>query len=526
MRKLGNWLYCAIKHMHIVLIGVIVLVCLVFSDTNYACKKVELSLPAFVYVLLGVGALALLYALTCCLEPYLRRLKYRRVYVAASCLAMFGILAMLSYHYYFISGWDVGIVYDAACAIAEGDVAAVSHYYMSVQPNNIFISYVFSILIKLAKVFGSTDYHIVLVTAQCLVFALGAFLLWETGNSLYGGRTATWCWLVYVGLVGLSPWVVVPYTDSMGLIFPIGQIYLWTRILNRRTGRKVMVFLLGLLTYVGMQMKMQSVIVGIAACMVLVFQYMKCTERKHIRDYFGLVISFVGGIVAAVGVVSLCISFTGLQIDKELSKTPTHYLMMGLNEDTNGVFSEEDCTFSLSYRDKTERTIAELKVIKRRVIDMGAPGLVNLWMKKILTNYNDGSFAWWVEGSFYADPGTEVDNGLAELLQNFYYKDGKYHDYFINGAHVLWMGVLALNLLAMFEKRKDATIYILFLSLIGIALFELLFEARARYIFTYVPIYILMACGSTEQMLKRIRLLLPKGIVEHESEERANENRK
>ena len=493
--------------MHIVLIGIIVLICLVFSDTYYACKKAELSLPAFAYVLLGVGALTLLYVLVRCLEPHLRCLQYRRWYVAAASLVLCGVLVMLSYHYYFISGWDVGIVYDTACAIAEGDTAALSHYYMSVNPNNIFISYIFSVLIKAARVFGITDYHLVLVVAQCFVFALGGFLLWETGNCLYGGRAATWSWLLYAGLVGLSPWVVVPYTDSMGLIFPIGQMYLWTKIWNRNAGRNFRVFLLGLLTYVGMQVKMQSAIVGIAACMVLALQYMKGKERKKIREYFGPVLSFVGGFAVAAGVVALCIHSTGLQIDKGLSKTPTHYLMMGLNEDTNGVFSEEDCAFSLSYRDKTERTIAELKVIKRRVTDMGVSGLVNLWTKKVLTNYNDGSFAWWVEGSFYTDPGTAADNGLADFLQNFYYKDGKYHDYFINGAHVLWMGVLALNLLAVFEKRKDAVIYILFLSLFGIALFELLFEARARYVFTYVPIYILMACGSADQVWKRIGCL-------------------
>ena len=510
MRKAGNWLYCAIKHVHIVFIGMIVLICLVFSDINYMCKKVELRLPTFVYVLLGMGVLVLLYAVVRCLESHLRSLKYRRMYVVLASVTMFGMLVMLSLQYYFISGWDVGIVYDAACAIAEGDGEGLSHYYMSVNPNNIFISYIFSLLIKSANVFGISDYHVVLVVTQCFVFALGGFLVWETGNCLYGGRTATWSWLIYSGLVGLSPWVVVPYTDSMGLIFPIGQIYLWTRILSRRTGRNIRIFLLGVLTYVGMQMKMQSVIVGIAACIVLALQYMRDKEHKSIRDYMGPVISFVGGILVAAGIVSLCISSTGLQIDKELSKTPIHYLMMGLNEDTNGVFSEKDCFFSLSYLDKTERTVAELKEVKRRVTDMGASGLVNLWIKKILTNYNDGSFAWWVEGNFYMAPGAEADNWLAYFLQNVYYEEGKYHAYFINGVHVLWMGVLALNLLAIFEKKKDASIYILFMSLIGIALFELLFEARARYIFTYIPIYILMACGSADRFFRRIRLLCKK----------------
>ena len=44
---------------------------------------------------------------------------------------------------------------------------------------------------------------------------------------------------------------------------------------------------------------------------------------------------------------------------------------------------------------------------------------------------------------------------------------------------------------------------------LGIALFVLLFEARARYLFTYVPLYILIACGSTkeawEQICKRVK---------------------
>ena len=340
MRKAGNWLYCAIKHVHIVLIGMIVLICLVFSDIDYMCKKVELRLPTFVYVLLGMGVLVLLYVVVRCLEPHLRSLKYRRMYVVLASVTMFGMLVMLSLQYYFISGWDVGIVYDAACAIAEGDGEGLSHYYMSVNPNNIFISYIFSLLIKSANVFGISDYHVVLVVTQCFVFALGGFLVWETGNCLYGGRTATWSWLIYSGLVGLSPWVVVPYTDSMGLIFPIGQIYLWTRILRRRTRRNIRIFLLGVLTYVGMQMKMQSVIVGIAACIVLALQYMRDKEHKSIRDYMGPAISFVGGILVAAGIVFLCIRSTGLQIDKELSKTPIHYLMMGMNEDTYGVFSE------------------------------------------------------------------------------------------------------------------------------------------------------------------------------------------
>lgn len=40
-------------------------------------------------------------------------------------------------------------------------------------------------------------------------------------------------------------------------------------------------------------------------------------------------------------------------------------------------------------------------------------------------------------------------------------------------------------------KRKNDIYVVLKLCIIGITLFELLFEARARYLYLYVPIYII-----------------------------------
>ena len=57
---------------------------------------------------------------------------------------------------------------------------------------------------------------------------------------------------------------------------------------------------------------------------------------------------------------------------------------------------------------------------------------------------------------------------------------------------IIWMGTLFFNIFS-FNKEKKEIIYIMQLSVLGLTLFELLFEARARYLFAYAPVYIILA---------------------------------
>ena len=48
------------------------------------------------------------------------------------------------------------------------------------------------------------------------------------------------------------------------------------------------------------------------------------------------------------------------------------------------------------------------------------------------------------------------------------------------------------------------------LAIIGLTLFVLLFEARARYLYTYAPIYILLGAVGWKQMVSAVRTLFAK----------------
>ena len=61
-------------------------------------------------------------------------------------------------------------------------------------------------------------------------------------------------------------------------------------------------------------------------------------------------------------------------------------------------------------------------------------------------------------------------------------------------------------------KRKNDIYVVLKLCIIGITLFELLFEARARYLYLYVPIYILFFILNGNCLEKIKNLLLAKKV--------------
>ena len=68
----------------------------------------------------------------------------------------------------------------------------------------------------------------------------------------------------------------------------------------------------------------------------------------------------------------------------------------------------------------------------------------------------------------------------------------------------LWFGCLAGLLLGFRLAGERKEIGVLKLSVIGIFLFETIFEARARYLFLYVPFILLLAMmGIYQNMGKR-----------------------
>ena len=119
--------------------------------------------------------------------------------------------------------------------------------------------------------------------------------------------------------------------------------------------------------------------------------------------------------------------------------------------------------------------------------------------KKALSIFNDGTFAWGFEGGFYREV-FPTDNKLSLFLRSFVY-NGDYEMEVGNHYHIIkttqqtiWTACLLLMVIkAILSRKNDKDDYsVMYLSLLGLFLFEMLFEARARYLYTYVPIFIMV----------------------------------
>ena len=499
MSKVTGFLYKFINGIYAVLLIIVLGVCLFAYKTEHAYQKV-FQLPNWLYAIIGLVIIAVLCLIVQKLGKGLKSLEHPRYLMAVLSVLFTGLLMVLTYHYYFKTGWDAQMVEGAAHAVANNDWVNVQNKYFSINQNNVFLVFVFSLPIRLGALVGIDNYYFCIIILQCVLFAATGYLLYRCAEMLTDAACGLTVWLIYVSLVGISPWVIIPYSDAAGLIFPTVQLYLFLRIC-RREKVYLHIFLLAFLCCMGYGIKPQAAIMGIAILIMALLHFLELSkeERKGTLMKLG---AGILGIVLSVIVVQAGIKATHLELDDELAYGMPHYLMLGLNAKHDGVINMEDQTFSMSFDNAKERNAANLEVIKERIQEQGLKGLLTLAKRKTLVNFADGTFAWWEEGNFYTEERYEGNYQLRSLLTSFFYKDREYFECFKNMMQTLWLGCLIAALGGVRMIGKTQVVNVLKLSLIGITLFELIFEARARYLFIYAPIFILVAVLSVYRGLE------------------------
>ena len=147
--------------------------------------------------------------------------------------------------------------------------------------------------------------------------------------------------------------------------------------------------------------------------------------------------------------------------------------MMGMNVEGQGVYFQEDVDFSSHFNSSEERTKNNLIVAKNRIKEMGLLGFVKQMVYKTLINYNDGSYAWGVEGHFYNELRVDTNDSLSPLLKKIYYSidnESLYHKIWINFVQSIWICVLFFTICVSF-KNRNKDVVVLLLSIIGLTIF-------------------------------------------------------
>ena len=418
---------------------------------------------------------------------------------------------IFTYSSYFYTDWDPAGLIDAAEKIARGNTEDISIGYISAHPNNRFLIWIYLIIFKITIFFTGNCQIMSIIWIQCLLTSLTCFLIYRLLRKLGNSRTFSFCVFMAASIyIGMSPWLNVPYSDEAVLILPLYLLYLYIK----RTDMFSWI-IIGLLTAVGYAIKPQVVLMTIAMIAYSVLQRL-CGVRKRGKEG-----SFecAAGFLAAIFIFLLVLNGTilpSLNLNLDVTKEfgISHYFMMGLNHDTDGVYSNEDTEYTASFENKHARNSADIDLAKRRIRDYGAAGTVRHFIRKLIVNYGDGSFAWGINGNFFAGRPEGMNTIFTDFFTDIIYDSGSRFKDGLMLAQGIWLQILLGSMLVfikIFSKEKESekdhsdAMAIISLSLIGITAFEQTFEALSRYLFIYSPLFLLLAADGCRSEVRLIR---------------------
>lgn len=487
-----------------------VLICVAFVGTNmdyWEAVKISTRLPNPVLLIIALTGLAI------CIWLF-RKLGHIE-FSPKTDLITDGILAGLFILLYFINvqiakeiafhlPTDYMMVSGVAYKIANRE--SIDYlFYLSIYPNNIPISYILGRLYRKAMEMQNYPYlyDFIWLQVNCLLISMAGFFSCLTVKKLTKKlMPVAAVFGLYFVLVGMSAWKIAPYTDTYALLFPVMCVYFY--LCYRDAGHiwsKYIYLLLAILSgMIGGFIKPSVYVVVLA---LLGWEFVCFLADCRQRWKFILPAVLLAAVLAwgAGTYRDHLIDEIGLDFNEELEASWQHYFLMGLNEATTGAYNSEDALFGEFQTSRSDRIEAELKRAAQRLKDRGLWGDIYFYLRKLVMTFNDGTFGWNMEIYAYDYyPGDIASNtALTQRLRSIYW--GNELNYDVGGyktfCQLVWIfAMLGIPGICLADEKTREKYGFLIVCFLGIFFYQMLFEARARYLYCFLPAILPMAvCG-------------------------------
>lgn len=403
---------------------------------------------------------------------------------------------ILLYNTYFYTGWDANVVNSLADNVAETGpyTTAGQSAYLTTYPNNVFIVSLLA-FIKSIPFFGKK--YLFLLAFNSLIVCVSGLLATLIIRKLISNKAALLSLFVTVPLILFSPWIMIPYSDTLSMIFPILTLFIYINT-EKWWKNGLMIFF----SIIGYYIKPTAILILIAIIFVDFckkrWQIRNLNRHTFSKDFWLKTLGITNGICLALLLKYAGLNYINYQPNPETRPISfVHYLAMGQNSENCGGFLEQD------YIEAKNGTIFELRKFCDRIINRTPGEQVSFFAKKLLMNYNDGAFAWGEEGSFYYDV-PERNSSISNTLSNIVYNNGNKYIYLSQVQQIVWIFVL-FGCFLTFKKNPSTENSILQLTLIELFIFVMIFEARARYLFCYAPLFVICASIGYSNLISKIR---------------------
>lgn len=491
---ISKWTTYFLKFLFFSIYFTVLLLCLFSFRIDYAYK---LGISNYNFIWLTFGMMSLVLGIL-----VLKNIKInKKLFKLLPLIVLLFQLVLLS-SYYFITNWDALEIFNNAFELANKNFSNLNNDYYSMYPNNIFITVIYSKLIEWATFFGHSDDSLFFILSiQSIINVITGILIYIVTKKITQNQMLSCiAYLFYIILLWFSPWTSIPYSDSFGLFFPILMLYLYVMESSNVFLNYLRVAFIVFVSIIGYAIKPHSIILAIGLVIITLFV-------KNIK--FSKLLLIIGIIVVTAFSTRFLVTSVnnnaGFSLNPEAEMTYHHFFKMGLNTVTDGGYSAKDFYESTGIKNKNERQKNDIAIAKERIRVFGVWGLVKHQIKKTLNNFNDGTFAWGREGSFFFEI-FENDSFIAMLTRNLYYDTGQYRHIFEGITQTLWIVILVLILGTVFYNTNEnkEVVILLWITLIGVFLFESLFESRARYIYTYSPLFIVLSVIGLQTIFQKL----------------------
>lgn len=381
-------------------------------------------------------------------------------------------------------------VLDTAFYLRQNVVASEDLLYLKFVGsfgNNFPVILLESFIIKVLLLLGIQNCVGVVTHFNVVLLFSAVVLTWlivkETRGMRAAAKTAVVC------LLNPYFYLIVNWTYSMTFSLPIMMGILYVAVRLKKAEKRWITILLalteGALLGVGYLIRPTSVFPLIAAGLVWIPSIKKQRINKKV----------IIQILCILLAIILVFLFVNYQINKHFGKIKhlnlplSFWLMMGSHGD--GIWNGEDLEAMLEIEDKAEKRQYALDQTKQNYESLGIDGILNLWNKKQVTTWADGSF-------FIREPSMSEGNAFSEYVLGF---GSRNQLTMVNSRAFRMLSILGVLLACVFvlsrQKIPEITM-IMLITIFGGVVFHSVWEANARYSIPFIlPMLIVMEYGIT-----------------------------
>ncbi len=338
------------------------------------------------------------------------------------------------------------------------------------------------------------------------LFALSAcvFTCLTVFNLTKSKAIAIFSLLISTCLLVVNLNALIPHSSCSAMLCHTAAIYIYTT----NTTKKYLYFLVPLLIVLGAWIRITSLIIIFSIIIVeLIYNYRKLSYRKIRINIVASTIIFIG-LFNLLPVLSYNIYDFTPNPNKELRMSWFFYF--GQNSSSYGTTSyesNEDWGYAASFANLQERNKALLNAAICRINERGIEGNIVFYIKKLIVSYRDGLFV----NQEYQLSSSDYNKALQSFIGQIMLSKGGLFQFYAGIEQLLWNLVLSLLLCGAFFSLSKKEL-VLAIIIIGLNSYLLIFENKARYVYSFVP-YLIIFSSVTLYKIKQQYLQIKSGHI-------------